>query len=379
VLANESFTNSGGDFAINGSFNLRGGTTTVVQVSTRGIGINSGAVLRVSGTGTVLNANWVKPGNLLGSTNSVFWIENGGIANLGGLSVGSNANKFGFGAYALGVGAAIVTNGGILRTDKFSTASNGMGSISVVASTVELATNTPVVILGTAGSFTFASSTLAFRGVTNANFFSSPVTNITYSGDNTLSLRAATNAMLGSYTFQTNNGQAFAFLDLQGGVFRSTNLTVGSGGKITGSGLVASFNVNSQGTLAPGNSPGTLAFASNLTLDAASVLNIELGGTNSVDFDRLIANGALNLGGTLNVTLINGYTPGAGDTVDILDWGAIFGSFSTVNLPSAEWSAANLYTDGTLTFAAIPEPAAGTVLVGALALLVLVRGLRRGE
>ncbi len=50
---------------------------------------------------------------------------------------------------------------------------------------------------------------------------------------------------------------------------------------------------------------------------------IELGGsTRGSQYDAILSSGNVNLGGTLIVSLINSFTPVAGSSFDILDWGA---------------------------------------------------------
>jgi hypothetical protein len=60
----------------------------------------------------------------------------------------------------------------------------------------------------------------------------------------------------------------------------------------------------------------------------------------------------LSLGGTLAVSLINSFTPAAGNSFDILDWNTRTGTFSTLSLPALSpglmWNASQLYTSGTL-------------------------------
>src|SRR5262249_8615010 len=61
----------------------------------------------------------------------------------------------------------------------------------------------------------------------------------------------------------------------------------------------------------------------------------------------------LSLRGALDVSLINGFRPAAGNTFDILDWGALSGTFASVQLPDLNgrivWDASQLYTTGTLS------------------------------
>jgi hypothetical protein len=58
----------------------------------------------------------------------------------------------------------------------------------------------------------------------------------------------------------------------------------------------------------------------------------------------------LSLGSTLQVSLINGFKPVAGNTFDILDWGSLSGTFNSIQLPTLanglQWNASQLYTTG---------------------------------
>jgi hypothetical protein len=61
----------------------------------------------------------------------------------------------------------------------------------------------------------------------------------------------------------------------------------------------------------------------------------------------------LTLDGTLAVLLINGFSPTAGNSFDILDWGSLSGTFATLQLPALGadlmWNASQLYTAGVLS------------------------------
>jgi hypothetical protein len=122
---------------------------------------------------------------------------------------------------------------------------------------------------------------------------------------------------------------------------------------------VSSFNgdlVNQGGTLAPGNSAGTTTVDGTYTQSSGD-LEIELGGTGAGKFDKLIVNGTATLGGSLDVSIINNFTPQAGNSFDILDWGSLSGTFATLNLPCGPggpgggltWDTSQLYTNGTLS------------------------------
>ena len=89
----------------------------------------------------------------------------------------------------------------------------------------------------------------------------------------------------------------------------SSTVTVGNGTTLGGSGTVGRpVTVPGTGAIAPGTSPGTLTVG-DLTLDATSVLNIELNGTTvGTQYDQLIVNGTVSLSDA-TLTLSVGYTP----------------------------------------------------------------------
>ena len=121
-----------------------------------------------------------------------------------------------------------------------------------------------------------------------------------------------------------------------------------SGGSITGGG-----QMNFDGDLSPGASPAAITLDGNASLFSTSRLKIELGGTTvGTQYDQVNVTGKLALDGTLQVLLINGFVPHAGDTFHILNWGSIAGSFATVQFPSVpglSFSTQSLYSTGLLS------------------------------
>src|SRR5262249_38520270 len=60
--------------------------------------------------------------------------------------------------------------------------------------------------------------------------------------------------------------------------------------------------------------------------------NLELGGlTAGSQFDRLSTSGVVALNGTLNVSLINGFSPAFGNSFQVLTFGSRTGDFATIN------------------------------------------------
>jgi hypothetical protein len=86
-------------------------------------------------------------------------------------------------------------------------------------------------------------------------------------------------------------------------------------------------------------------------------LQIDLAGTTPIDqYDRLVVTGTATLGGTLEVNLLDGFTPSAGQSFDVLDFGGVTGTFSQFDLPGLDpglaWDLSALYTDGVLSVTA---------------------------
>jgi hypothetical protein len=88
-------------------------------------------------------------------------------------------------------------------------------------------------------------------------------------------------------------------------------------------------------------------------------LAIQLSGVDpGTTYDRLQVTGNIVLGnsttggGTLDVSFVNGFTPAAGNSFDILDGASTSGTFDTLSLPSLApglmWNVSKLYTTGVL-------------------------------
>ena len=117
-----------------------------------------------------------------------------------------------------------------------------------------------------------------------------------------------------------------ALLNAVGGTI--STLATGGGNK------TISAQLNNQGTLnvAPG-AAGSLGITGALV--TSGILNFELGGTSpGSGYDQLNVNGTATLGGTLNVSLINAFTPSNSQTFALLNSTlARTGTFSTTTVP----------------------------------------------
>ena len=207
-------------------------------------------------------------------------------------------------------------------------------------------------------------------------------------GDSILAATGATNT--GSLTI--NNGGAFT---VQGGntytqtagtttVNAGGTLTAGmvliQGGTLSGFGTVAGSLIN-EGKVSPGD-PGVLTITGNFTQHSQGLLDLQFASGSS--FDSLLLGGDANLNGTLQIDLLFGFAPTAGQSFRIISWaGGLTGNFSQFLFPVfsgltfAEIVNANDITLNVVS--AVPEP--GTFGLGLTALLLaggaLIRVRRR--
>ena len=147
-------------------------------------------------------------------------------------------------------------------------------------------------------------------------------------------------------------------------------------------------NVRFSDGFSPGNSPAAVSLQ-NLAFDATATLTIEFGGTTpGTEFDQLLISGDAALGGaTLDVELLNGFAPAAGNAFEILDIaGARTGAFAGLAEGSlvGNYGGTNLFityaggdgNDVVLFTTPVPEPAAVS-LVGLAGLAGLALRRRR--
>ncbi len=128
----------------------------------------------------------------------------------------------------------------------------------------------------------------------------------------------------------------------------------GNGTIRTGSGEIAGQVENTKGTVAPGlggGGTGTLTIAGRYSNGAAGTLAMDLAGTTAgTQYDQLVIDGNAGLGGTLTVSLANGFIPTIGNAFPLISTTeGLGGDFTTYNLPSlastASWSDASTDTN----------------------------------
>jgi hypothetical protein len=104
-------------------------------------------------------------------------------------------------------------------------------------------------------------------------------------------------------------------------------------GSYKGGGTFFGFFQNSAGgTFSPGNSPGCHSFGN--SMGNAGIILMEIGGpTFCAEHDRFGVTETANLGGTLQIQLVNGFVPTAGQEFTLLLADFISGTFSSVQFP----------------------------------------------
>jgi hypothetical protein len=118
-----------------------------------------------------------------------------------------------------------------------------------------------------------------------------------------------------------------------GNLITSNCITLTNSATLSGNSTI-NGNLINAGTLSPGNSPGTYTINGDYTATSAAVHNFEVAGTISSLYDVLNVSGNASLNGTLNVSIINGFTPSTDHDLPIIA-GTINGTFETVNIPSS--------------------------------------------
>jgi hypothetical protein len=118
-------------------------------------------------------------------------------------------------------------------------------------------------------------------------------------------------------------------------VYNTGSIEVDSGALTVGNDFV------NAGCFSPGgnNHTAVLTINGNYIQTAQGVLSIDLGGTGgSPQYDQLRVTGTVLLDGTLQVQLINGFSPVLNDSFQVLTFtaGSVVGDFATVSLPTLD-------------------------------------------
>jgi hypothetical protein len=264
-----------------------------------------------------------------------------GSTGLGSATINIGAFADG-GTLTTGTGGLTVYNTGIVNVGSETT--NGAlvvnGDVTINGGALYVATGSTF-SLPASKTLTINGGTVAFKSYnpngTNLSFVAGA---LSYSGN----LLVGTGGLLG--TNLTLNSSRQLTLTGTASVDPTRTLTLSGGTLHTGSFV-------NNGTLALNSGTFTTGAA---TLASSGTLAIGLSGTTrNTQYGALAATGAVSLAGTLVVSL-NSFAPAVGNSFDILDWGNLSGTFSSLTLPALSagraWDTSHLYTTGVLSVVA---------------------------
>ncbi len=346
----------------NGSF-FTVSTLGSAVVNLEGATISSGSLNVGGASGAILGAAAT-------AGNSVITVKGGDGANSAGgslvLAEGATAGD-----------ATIITNGGTNGGSGgfiyFNNATGGAARlITNAGGTTDFSRNvnfggTSVGSIEGAGTFVLGAS-LLITGVSNTDAIVSGV--ITDGGPSFQTGGMLTKIGGGTHVLAGNNSYTGLTTIAAGKLFVNGSIPgpahVLGGGTLGGYGSIGgNVVVDPGGTLAPGNSPGTITVGS-LALAASANLLIEIGGTiqgTSYDFVNVLGNATL--GGNLMVSLTSGFTPSPGNSFMILSaGGALGGSFDNIpsgtrlHIPDGSGSFMVNYAGSNIALSSFLQPAA---------------------
>ncbi|GAA5120035.1 autotransporter-associated beta strand repeat-containing protein [Luteolibacter yonseiensis] len=366
---------TGGVFRIGESANGVGGVSTVNINGTATVNLTGGSSLIAVGDGGagVLN----QAGGTLTVTNKVV------VGNAGGTGTynqtGGTLNANGNVTLAAGAGAANYNlKGGVLATTAVvKGAGAGAGNLNFDGGTLKAGAASATFVSGV------TTNVLEGGAIIDSNGFGVTVTSnlvhggvagidggLTKQGTGILTL-SGTNSYTGATLVSAGT------LLVTGALSATTGVTVANSAILAGTAtsIAGSSIVNSGGSINPGNGGvGAISFEN---LDLQGIFNAEITGNGTND--RINTSGVLNLGNSSLINILLSYSPLAGDSFDLANFGSFTGdstpqfSFSQPLGGGLTWDTSQFTTTGVLTV--IPEPS--TALLGAAAGFMLLRRRRK--
>jgi T5SS/PEP-CTERM-associated repeat protein len=380
-------TNGGQVMAINSDIGVNAGSTAnIVTVSGMGsVWTNSGDL--TVGYGGSSNALTVSEGAQVFSSNSYIGRDPGSASNMvmitGNGSLWSNSGSIFIGDNGTGVGGSgnlVVRDGAmvqaatinIIRGSVFAGSTNALGSSDLVlggadeSALLRLETNLTISAALTWASngviaLSQGSHTMTLGGMTNSagtndgsnvfQFLKTELSNATNTLINYTSLSGfTTNSFsvsgISGYSFSTNGNKVSAYLSTSANVTVSNSisingtltvnsLTVDPSGTLMGTGTLSltGGNLSVNGTLAPGNSPGTFFVSGgNLLMGTTSVWDQQI--YSSSVYDQVVVTGSAILNGVMNITTFGSGGLQFGQKYNFLTAsGGISGAFSSIVAP----------------------------------------------
>ena len=386
----------GGTFTNNRNYNTLTVNNTGNTTLSGGLTLGAGFLFNVAGSGNITASGVLSTsGGLNYAGTGTMTLSNAantytGVTKVssGTLSVGTLANgaaNSSIGA-STNVAANVVLDGGTLKYTGATVTTDRLFSVGASGGTLD-ASGTGAVTFSNVGSMGFNNTpgtrTLTLTGTNTGNNTLAAIvsdhlglyaTSLNKQGSGTWVL-TGTNTYTGATSITGGN------LIVNGSIANSA-VTISGSGLLGGSGTTGAVAITG-GTLAPGNSPGTLTMGS-LAMDASTVLSYDLSASDHTTGaninDYTIVNGNLTLDGTINLTSLTELTVGTYTlmhyTGSLTDNGLLVGSnFGTAS--NQQYAISNDAAAGNINLVVtIPEPATATLLFGVASLGMLARRRR---
>ena len=376
-----------------GTLNVDGGS---VSNSTGYIGSHAMTVHGV-GTATVSSGTWTNSDNLyIGEWGT-------GTLNVTGGYVTNSAGYLGY--YAGSVGTATISSGTWATSGNLLVGVSGTGTLNITGGQVSVAGTlstgpygtiaignggTTGVLLGGTGSLT-NNGTLVFNR-SDASTYSGVLSGsgaVTKQGTGILGLAGAnsyagvTTISAGTLALSGNGSVGTGGLNLgttgSPGVLDLLGLTAGtyslpSSASLAGVGTISGNGKSLAvlGSLAPGNSAGTITVGSGLSLDLSnsgtSVFEITSPTFTAGTFDLVSGNGSVVFGGILNLAFSGGSYADGTDVLQIFaTTGGRLGNFSAVNSTGLAAGQSATFNAATGFITVVPEPSTYAMALAGLA------------
>ena len=222
----------------------------------------------------------------------------------------------------LGSGVTISGGRGIITSGVFVGGAATIVSLAAISANVNAETITiSPTTFDNQGTINLANGGTVTMTVNGADYTSSGTINVLGGGDLTINFSGTTP------TFTNESGGVINIDDPAGSQLilngdAADTFINAAGAEINGSAGIINNGVTftNVGTLNPGLSPGVMTIEGDLYQGDSAVLNIELAGTTpGSGHDQLVVTGEIQWNGTINVTLIDGFEPQAGDSFAIVD------------------------------------------------------------
>ncbi|GFO82647.1 MAG: hypothetical protein A49_22740 [Methyloceanibacter sp.] len=350
----------------NGTMTINGSTSSFTTGDTFNVGLSGAGTLTIenggslSSTGGVIasqanssgtvvvdgsGSSWTGPGQFyVGNRgNGTLTIQNGGLVS----------SQFGFvGTTTTGTGNATVSGSGSMWnvSRHLFVGSSGVATLTVRdGGTVTIGdqlvvarqpTSTGTLNIGAAAGQpaaapgTVNASGLQFGAGNGSLVFNHTGTNYSFaptiSGGGSVNVEAGTTILTANNTYTGPTNVNGGTLLVNGSIV--SDVSVGSGGTLGGTGQVGALDVFNKGVYAPGNSIGTQTVNGNFTLHKGAVYEVEVNAAGQGD--KAIVKGTVNLtGATLRVLAANGnYKPKTHYTIIDNDGSdAVNGKFSKIS------------------------------------------------